>query len=335
MKRLWFILLALFVGALGLVAYLFRPLGQTPTPAVFECFDLSRGSYVELEAPDQAYGVGLSYADHIIETASDFHRETPPPVFEKHPRALTWDGDTISMPSSAAIYREAERLQPGLESRLRDEIQELPALLDYETELGLVLLEDVDPDELNDDGYAPAVGFFIANDLSVRTLAILGEGQSNRYEYWGASKSFPGLMPVGATAWVPDEARPRGLPCVLIRTLVNGELRQAENTRNLIYTPAEMLRFIQAKYPDRTLRKGDIVLTGTPGGVAAHVPRYLLRLANLVGLDRFDKLEAALRRDRSRYLSEGDVVVVEGEGLGSVTVTIAAPNPSLDATTGR
>lgn len=325
MKWLSLLLLALVVGSIGLATYLFRPLGHPPRPASFECLDLSEGSYVPLAAPGRAYGVGLSYADHIKETASEFRPETPPPIFEKDARAWASDGDTVSIPSRDAIYVAADRLQAGLGDRLRDEIEELPALLDYETELGFVLLEDVDPSELDDEGYAPGIGFFIANDLSARSLAILGEGQSNRYEYWGASKSFPGLMPVGARAWVPNERRPDGLPCVEIRTLVNGDVRQRENTRNLIYTPADMLRFIQAKYPGRLLRKGDMVLTGTPGGVAAHVPRHLLRLANLVGLDRFDKLRAAAGRDRTRFLSDGDVVVVEGDGLGSVTVTIAAP----------
>ena len=240
----------------------------------------------------------------------------------------------MPIPTARGMFASADGLEPGLGSRLRDELGDVDPLLDYEVELGVVMLEDVDPAELARDDYTPKLGFFIANDLSARSLAILGEGQTNRFDYWGASKSFPGFMPVGARAWVPNEHVRNGLPCIDIETRVNGETRQRANTRNLIYTPAEMLRFVSAKYPEHPLREGDIILTGTPGGVAAHVPRHLLRLANLVGLDRFKKLETALGRDRSRFLSVGDEVVVEGQGLGSVSVTIAEPR-NLDPTSER
>lgn len=328
MKWFWLTLLLLVALGLTLVAYLFRPLAHEPVPATFSCLDLSDGSFVTLERPTRAYGIGLSYAGHIHETASDFDPDSPPPVFSKHPRGFALDGAEVPIPTSDAMFAAADALQPGLGPEAREKLGDVTPLLDYEVELGVVLLEDVDPRDLQRDDYAPKLGFFIANDLSSRSVALLGEGQASRYEFWGASKSFPGFMPVGAEAFVPRVAGADSLPCVDIETRVNGEVRQRQNTRDLIYTPREMLRFVHAKYPDQPLQAGDIILTGTPSGVAVRVPRALVRLANLIGLDRFDKLEAALDKDQSRFLEPGDKVVVRGKGLGEVSVTIgpsAAP----------
>ncbi len=195
-------------------------------------------------------------------------------------------------------------------------------LLDYEVEMGFVLLEDIDPSQLDNPSFAPRLGYFIANDLSARSIAILGEGRPNRFEYWGASKSFAGFMPIGDRAWVPAAASPSGIPCVEIEALVDGEVRQLQSTNNMIYTPVDMLRFIHAAFPDAPLSSRTIVLTGTPGGVAMQSPRWLVRLGDLVGMSRFNKLSAKLAGDRSRFLEIGDRVTVRGQGLGNVTVTI-------------
>lgn len=303
--------------------YLVRPLAHKPTPAHFHCYDIAQGTYVPLDPPPQAFGVGLSYAAHIEETASDFDVNATPPIFRKQPRALVRTGATVVTPETDELVAAAESLEPGLGEALRKDRRELSPLLDYEGEMGFVLLDDIDPASLDDAGFAPQVGFFIANDLSARTIAILGEDQSNRFGYWGVSKSFPGFMPVADRAWVPSEAKPNGIPCVVIETTVNDELRQKQSTDNLIYTPVQMLRFIRTKYPNTPLHKGTLVLTGTPGGVALTTPRWLARLSNLLGLSRFTKLAAKLDGDTSRFLHPDDRVVVSGEGLGKVSVVIA------------
>jgi 2-keto-4-pentenoate hydratase/2-oxohepta-3-ene-1,7-dioic acid hydratase in catechol pathway len=324
MNWFWAALIGVVILLGVLVVYLFRPLAHKPEPAALDCLDIAEGSYQPLETPGHIYGVGLSYAGHIRETASEFDPEQPPPIFEKSLRSLAVDGDEVRIPGSDAIFEAAEAIEPGLAARLRDRFETIPSLLDYETELAFVLLEDIDPTELRRDDFAPSLGFLIANDLSARSLAVLGEGQPNRYEYWGASKSFPGFLPTGTRVWIPARSLPRGVPCVEIQTTVNGELRQKQSTRDLIYTPVEMLRFVHAKYPDRPLRRGDMVLTGTPSGVAMQAPRALVRLANLLGFDRYKKLKAAISGDTSRFLREGDLVAVEGEGLGRAQVTIRA-----------
>ena len=321
----WVIIVLALALALGALAYyLLRPLRHKPSPATFDCLDIANGTHVPFEvAPTSIYGVGLAYAGHINETASDFTPGAAPPIFRKDPRALSKDGDYVALPSSEAIFAAADSLEPGLGTKLQSDHPSLPPLLDYETELAFVLLEDVTPEALGRDEFTPKLGFLIANDLSARSLAVLGEGQPNRYDYWGASKSFPGFLPIASKMWVPSEHKQRGLPCVTIETSVNGELRQQQNTSDLIYTPVEMLRFIHAKYPNQPLRRGDMVLTGTPAGVAMATPRWLVRLANLVGMDRFKKLDATLGKDQSRFLKAGDEVLVRGEGLGHVTVTIS------------
>ena len=292
-------------------------------PADFECYDFGQGAYVPLEVPPHAFGIGLSYAGHIEETASNFDPDASPPVFVKQPSATTRHGAPVHLPTSDELIETADAFEPGVGERLRADFPSVPALLDYEVEMGVVLLEDIDPSRLEDPSFAPRLGFFIANDLSARSIAILGEGQADRYGYWGVSKSFPGFMPVADRAWVPAEAKPNGIPCVEIETTVNGEVRQRQSTSNLIYAPRQMLGFVHAAFPDVPLAAGTIVLTGTPGGVAMKTPRWLVRFGNLVGLDRFKKLSAKLRGDTTPFLDVGDEVTVRGRGLGKVSVTIA------------
>jgi 2,4-diketo-3-deoxy-L-fuconate hydrolase len=143
-----------------------------------------------------------------------------------------------------------------------------------------------------------------------------------RIDYWGVSKSFPGFMPVADRAWVPKAPRPDTIPCVVIQTTVNGDVRQQQSTADLIYTPRQMIRFVHEKYPDAPLQKGTIILTGTPAGVAMTTPRWLVRLSGLLGLSRFTKLDAKLRGDNEPFLKPGDKVVVRGKGLGKVVIKI-------------
>jgi len=323
MKKIAAIVVAVLVLALaGLAYYLFRPLATEPAPVNFHCYDLGQGAYVPLEVPRQAFGIGLAYAGHIQETASEFDPDAVPPVFKKSPRGAVRTGAQVRFPTSDELIQTADAFEPGLGDALRADHPNLSPLLDYEVEMGFVLLEDIDPSQLDDPTFAPRLGFFIANDVSARTIGILGEGQPNRYAYWGVSKSFPGFMPVADKAWTPEKAEPNGIPCVEIETIVNGEVRQHQSTDNLIYAPVQMLRFIHAEFPDIPLDKGTLVLTGTPSGVAMATPRWLIRFGNLIRLSRFKKLSAKLGADTSRFLQVGDQVTVRGQGLGKVTVTI-------------
>jgi len=93
----------------------------------------------------------------------------------------------------------------------------------------------------------------------------------------------------------------------------------------LIYTPLQMLQAIHRKYPNKPLQKADMVLTGTPGGVIMSTPRWLVRLAGIIGMDRLKKLTKVTSDEKgvAKFLKAGDKVLVKGEGLGSVEVRIA------------
>ncbi|MEO0897737.1 MAG: fumarylacetoacetate hydrolase family protein [Bacteroidota bacterium] len=314
----------LLVGLLALLYYLFRPL-SIPTPAVFTCHTLEEGSFMHrdsLPLPSNIYGMGLTYSKHLEETAAEFDPDALPPIFRKKLHSITGPGSKVSYPSTSDIIQETRAFDPQAGDKLSAEFEEISALLDYEVELGVILLEDISATQLKDEAFIPSLGFFVSNDLSARSLGLMGEGTDSRYEFWGLSKSFPGFLPLAQQIWIPHQPKSNSIPCIKLETYVNGELRQSESTDNMIYTPLEMLRFIQKKYPDTSFQKGDMVLTGTPGGVAIATPRVLVRLSNLLGFDRYRKLGVKLGGDQSAFLKAGDRVEVKGEGLGSVMVEI-------------
>ena len=264
------------------------------------------------------YGIGLSYAKHIEETASEYDRTSDPVVFEKNIKSLKIQGGVTSVPGISDLLAAADEIEPGLHQLLQDKFSDFPALLDYEGELGFILLEDIDQNKLKENGFIPKLGFFILNDIGSRSMAVLGEGRYNRYDYWGASKSFTGFLPVSEKIWVPKKHLADAIPGIFIETRLNGELRQHHNTSDMIYTPMTMLRAIKNKYQTRTLKKGDIVLMGTAGGTAFEVPRWKVRLTKILHMSRFSKLKIIFKNDQSRFMKAGDTVVVRGEWLGAV-----------------
>ena len=321
MNILKIVLLLLSLSILGLVYYLFRPLSTIPSPADFTCLDLSDGSFISrdsLAPPNAIYGMGLTYSQHLIETAAEYDPEALPPIFKKNLRSLTGDQSEVPLPDLEEMAKACEELETEVADKIRSDFEELSPLLDYEVEMGFVLLEDIAAEELKNDAFIPQLGFFIANDLSARSLALLGEGTDMRYEYWGISKSFPGFTPISDQIWIPNAPTNNSIPCLRLETSVNGTVRQSQTTDNMIFTPLEMLRFIHQKYPGTKLQEGDMVLTGTPGGVAIATPRALVRLSNLLGFDRYRKLSVKLGGDLSPFLKEGDAVEISGEELGKV-----------------
>lgn len=290
------------------------------------CLDMGpgRGRLLPLELrPARVYGVALSYAGHARETGSLFRPPEGPAVFRKSPASVN-AGGPARMPSRADLLAALERLEPGLGHRADRAFPRLAPLLDYEAELAFVLLDDVDWARIDEPAYAPRLGFFVANDLSARAVAVLGEGRPDRYDYWGVSKSFPGFLPVGRSMWVPAEPSLDAVPCVTLTAVVNGETRQRETTGRILYTPRAMLKAAAAAFPRNPPGRGDAVLTGTPGGVALRVPAWKTALANLLRLDRFRRLASVLgTAERSGlFLSPGDDVTVSAGPLGSVTTRI-------------
>ena len=328
MRRiLFFLLCAAIVAGAGFLYYLFRPPAVLPQPASGRCLPIGEedGDLVPLNlAPAHIYGMGLTYSGHIAETASSFNPIESPPIFPIDTASLNHHNVNVPIPTRQAWLDAAERLEPGLGKQVGAEFSDIPILLDYEVELAFILQEDIEPAQLNEPSYAPKLGYFIANDLTSRSFQVLSWNQPNPEIYWGVSKSFPGFKPVGSLQWVPKSQQPDSMLCTTLSTRINGEVRQHQSTIYLTLTPKQMLRFIAEKYPEQPLRRGDVVLTGTPSGIALAIPRWRKRFASFLGLSRIASLSISILtyRDDPNFLKPGDRVTVTSPLLGESSVLI-------------
>ena len=268
------------------------------------------GTWIDTPRPPRIVALGLTYRAHASETAS----APDPLVFSIDPAAWTTGDGELLRPSSARLLAAATALDPGLATALAD-FGFMPAMLDYEVELGLVLLDGLDDPRRLDAMAAGRVAWVVANDVTARSLQILGEGQRDRLAYWSASKSLPGFAPTTARAWLPARLDLDAWPALRLQTWVNGVLRQDSALALLLETPRQMLtRVLAATGP---LPPNTLLLTGTPAGVAFAVPAWKRALGERL-LDRVGKLRAALGgfAATTRFLRPGDIVAVRGGFLG-------------------
>ena len=219
--------------------------------------DLAGASSMRIGAPiarpSAVYCIGMNYAAHAAESGS-----APPEnlvVFMKSPNTVVGPNDDVPIPRGSTKT-------------------------DWEVELGVVLsaragyLADVA------DAEACIAGFVIANDLSEREWQLETSGGQ-----WTKGKSAPSFCPTGPWLVTPDEVRADDLR---LRSFVNGRPRQDSRTSDLIFG---IDRIIWSLSQVLTLEPGDLILTGTPEGVA------------LSG--------------RFPYLTAGDVVDLDIDGLGA------------------
>ncbi len=149
--------------------------------------------------------------------------------------------------------------------------------LDYEGELGFVIgtrCRHVSRERAHE----VIAGYTIIDDFTVRDI-------QHRSGQWTLGKSFDTHGPIGPWIVTGDELDPHSLA---IRTLVNGEVRQSSNTSNLIFDCFAQVEVISGIC---TLEPGDVIATGTPGGVGKALGKMLVA---------------------------GDVVRVEIEGIGAI-----------------
>ena len=219
-------------------------------PEVLDAAALRVGAPVA--RPSAVVCIGMNYAAHAAESGAQ--PPAQPVVFLKTPNTVGGPDDPVAVP------RGSDRT-------------------DWEVELGVVIGRRASYLASPQESMAHMAGFVVADDLSERRFQLEDSGGQ-----WSKGKCAPGFGPTGPWLVTPDEVDHRDLR---LRSWVNGEPRQDSSTRDMVFG-VEHLVWHLSQY--LALEPGDLVLTGTPEGVA------------LSG--------------RFPYLSAGDVVEVEIEGLG-------------------
>lgn len=178
-------------------------------------------------APGKIVCVGLNYREHILEMGREL--PTHPTLFAKFADALIGANDPIILP-------------PGSEA------------VDWEAELAVVIGSRISR-ATEEEAAAAIAGFTVANDISARDF-------QRRTTEWLQGKTFDATTPLGPFLLTADETGTA--PGLEISCTVDGVAKQKADTADLVFSPVELVRYISAV---TTLNPGDVILTGTPGGV--------------------------------------------------------------------
>ncbi len=200
--------------------------------------------------------IGLNYADHAAETGQPLPKE--PIIFNKAPSCICGPNDDTMIPKDSTK-------------------------LDYEIELGVVIGSRAR--YLSKSGAMEAVaGYCLANDVSERAFQLERAGQ------WVKGKACETFGPLGPWLVTKDEiANPQKLDMLLT---VNGETRQKGSTSTMVFGVAHLVWYCSQFM---VLEAGDVIVTGTPPGVA-------------LGM-----------KPEPKYLTAGDIVHLAIPGLGEQT----------------
>ena len=187
--------------------------------------------------PSKVICVGLNYREHILETG----RELPeyPTLFAKFADTLLGARDELRLPA------------------VSDRV-------DWEVELAVIIGRPVYRAS-RDEAAAAIAGYTVSNDVSMRDW-------QRRTVQWLQGKAFQHTTPVGPYLVTGDEVGDAA--DLEIRCEVDGVVRQQSRTSDLLFSPADIAAYASQVI---TLQPGDLLLTGTPGGVgnARKPPIYL------------------------------------------------------------
>lgn len=205
--------------------------------------------------PEKILCVGLNYLKHGIEFKATI--PSTPTLFSKFNNALAAHNQIIQLPKSAEQF-------------------------DYEAELVIVIGKKAS-NVSKEDALSYVFGYTAGNDLSARDLQL-------RTGQWLLGKTCDQFAPLGPYLVTVDEvADPNSLD---ISCEVNGKTRQSSNTREMIFSCADIISYA-SQY--MTLKPGDIIFTGTPNGVIKGYPEV-----------------------EQCWLKSGDKVMVSIEKIGSL-----------------
>lgn len=185
--------------------------------------------------PSKVVAIGRNYADHVNEMGGADESEGPPITFFKPSTSVIGPGDPIQYPT-------------GVSQNVH-----------YEGELAVVigrLCREVPSARAAD----VILGYTCANDVTARDL------QKAELQ-WARAKGFDTFCPLGP--WIETDPGSPLADDLAVTTTVNGELRQAGRTSQLLHPIAKLIEFITEAM---TLLPGDVILTGTPAGVGPLQP---------------------------------------------------------------
>jgi 2-keto-4-pentenoate hydratase/2-oxohepta-3-ene-1,7-dioic acid hydratase in catechol pathway len=210
-----------------------------------------------LPHPGKIVAIGRNYRDHTTEEG--VAPPAAPLVFAKWPSSVVGPGAEVCW--DPALTRQ----------------------VDYEAELAVVIGRTARNVSAG-DALDHVLGYTCLNDVSARDIQF-GDGQ------WVRGKSLDTFCPMGPALVTADEV---GDPQDLAITCsVGGERLQDARTSSMFFSVAEIISYCSRSF---TLEAGDVIATGTPGGVGAF-------------------------RDPPRYLGDGDQVTVEIERIGRLANT--------------
>jgi acylpyruvate hydrolase len=180
--------------------------------------------------------------------------------------------------------------------------------LDYEAELMIVIGRE-GRHIPREHALEHVFGYTIMNDVTARDRQVRLRADGSAAYALGPGKSFDSSAPIGPCIVTRDEIDdPQNLA---IRTWVNRELRQDNNTARMIWSVAELVAFFSTYI---TLRPGVVISTGTPGGTGWGSDPELGARSN----------GRPMRKGASRYLRVGDEVVCDIQGIGQLRNCVAA-----------
>lgn len=210
-----------------------------------------------VQRPGKIFAIGLNYADHIEESKM----ETP-----AHQVWFTKAQTSVNGPYDPILIAKAG------------------PFVDYEAELVAVIGKG-GRNISKEDAPAHVFGYCVGNDVTERFW-------QHRTPQWSLGKSFDTHAPIGPWITTSEEA---GDPHALdLRCFVNGERRQDSNTSHLVFNIWEQIAHLSQAM---TLEPGDLIFTGTPGGIGAAMdPRQFLKPGDIVRceIDKLGAIEASL-----------------------------------------
>lgn len=219
---------------------------------------------------------GANYRQHMIESGMDPDVKDFNMIFTKA--------------QSCIVAADSDVIKP----RIVD-------FLDYEIELGLIFKRAINKAiEVTDENLHEYVaGAVIVNDYSARDIQI---PQMQFYK----GKSYRTFGPVGPWLTLMDRSGISALKNLELTLKVNGEVRQSDDTKNLVFGPAETLTELSGV---QNFEPGDLLATGTPAGCALSIPSPTKqRIAALLPEKTKWKMFLNVQAKRTQYLKAGDVV---------------------------